>query len=702
MTLRIDGGYARSTNGNSGAQRASADTIERWRADEQRAAARNTPPRTTPTATGTAPRTAREAVQAIQAIPLPRTDDLNGLSSVVAGAMTTERIRAYNDRRLEAAQEALEVLRPDRSDFAGLNPATANAEYNDAVAAFNADPYVAELLRIEIEAGSQRDTLPAYLRRPEATVGVQGLTVPELRDALAVLGVTLPDNATPDEVAAGFELLASVPQSLMGALINPGMQVRFTTPVAGVGTPGFIPVGAGANLVVEGEVSLSDPQVGIGFAQTQRLDLTLELRGEASAGTQTTTQRSLYVWGSRLERLMLGSDRIREMVQSSPLLRNAVRGLPVGLSVSDYAGSRLSYQAVVTPEQAARIDQGHLSAAPNPFDPLAMPTGTSLMFTGQSLRGSTFEASWKLLRVGTDHTALEGLGFGVRRREGQLVEVFAGPVSGVENELFLGFGRGNFNAGLSVGTSHESQRLQVALIDLSTEEGRAAYQGFVTSGRVPDWNPPGVLRAGEQGVYNSEHESWIGVNAGPLSVGLGGTNSTTDIVETRWQDGSIEQTSTYMLWGVTSEVRFPRDAQGNPVEDQTDWRLMVPGTSSALAGYVHAAFHLGHPQREYDGAQHVQYTFTSDELMALRRRARDYVRTAYGEYGVERMQAIENDPFLGSDTDPVMSMAVAATPEEVFRAIERSPASAGAALLAMALEQQQSMPGRIEIRDAGD
>jgi hypothetical protein len=695
MRIESDGGGGGgSTHSSSGTQHVNTDQFSRWDVDERRAY-RPAPAR--------APaQTSQQAVQAIHDTPLPRSDDLNGLSGAVASAVYQDRVQDFNDHRRDAAQQALDELRPDRSDYAGLNGATANAEYQDALALFNADPYVDELQRIEVEATGERDSVPAYMRTPEPTVNVTGMAVPQMRGALAALGVDLPENATPAQVAAGFELLASVPQTLMGAVINPGMQVSFTTPVAGLGTPGFIPVGASANVVVEGEVTLSDPQVGIGFAQTQRLEMAVELRGETSAGTQTTTQRRLYVWASRLERLVQGSDEIRRMVESSPLLKNAVQALPISLSASEYVGGRLTYDAVVTPEQADRIDKGDLTATPNPLNPLDMPTGTSVMITGQDLTGNTLEFGYKLMRIGSDHTELEGMGFGVRRGEGDLVEVFSGPVSSVENELFLGLGRGSFSAGVTLGTSYESQQLSVARIDLSTEEGRAAYQGFITSGQVPDWNPPGVLRAGDQDVYSSESEAYLGVNAGPLSVGVGGTNSEFNITETTWQDGSVEQTTTNTIWGATSEVSFPRDAQGAPVDAQTTWRLLVPNSHPALASYLNSAYHPDQAQREFDGEQHVQYTFSTEQLMSLRSMARDYVLKRDGDGGAEQMALIESGEVFAWWSDRAMGLATAKTPEEIFEVIESRPEEAAGDLMIMAYDMGAPVPGTIEFRDAGD
>ena len=70
-----------------------------------------------------------------------------------------------------------------------------------------------------------------------------------------------------------------------------------------------------------------------------------------------------------------------------------------------------------------------------------MPTGSSVLMRGQSLQGSAFEANWKAFTIGSEHTELSGLGFSVTRQEGSIVQVAAGPVETVENDLFLGIGR---------------------------------------------------------------------------------------------------------------------------------------------------------------------------------------------------------------------------------------------------------------------
>ncbi len=658
-------------------------------------------------ASGQTPATAtpsQAAVESIRARPLPRSDDLQSLAGSVGGAVFTSRVETFNDGRAQEARDALDRLAPSRDDYSGLNPATARAEYNDALATFNADPYVRELRRIESEASTARSSLPSYLVDSQRTVDARAMPEGDLRASLGALGVTLPSRPTTAQLEAGRELLGSIPQDLIGPMINQGMQVTFTTPVAGVGTPSILPARAGAGLIVEGETRLTDPVVGPGFAETQVLEMSLELRGQTNVSAGGTTQRTIYRWATRLEELVAGSSEIRDMVQSSPLLRNAVRGFPISFDYASYSGTRLSYEAVVTPQMGERIADGDLGAAPNPLDPLSMPAGTSLLLRGQNLVGSEFEAGYKLLNVSGSHNELEGMGFGVRRGEGDIVEIVSGPVSTIENDFMLGLGRGPVRAGVGADRSFESRDLRVAQLDLSTDEGQAAYQAFISSGRIPSWNPPGVLASGEQTVVDIEHVAYAGIELGPLSARLEGPSSQYEVVETSWQDGRVEQTTTYRLGDVTSEVSFPRDSGGRPLSDQTTWRLMVPNTHPALASYLNDAFSAGDASVQYDGEQHVQYTFTSRELLELRDQARASVKSLVDQGGVENgedyLAALDAGRISVLPGDRTLDIARAKTAEEVFLALESHPDFVPEDLLALSLDTQQPVPGRLEVRDA--
>lgn len=654
--------------------------------------------------------TPQQAVQAIHALPLPDNSDLGGgMPSYVYDSVYGPRVEAFNATRAEQAQAALDRFEPDHDSYfdSGLNGATASYEYQQAMSTYNNDPYVQELQRIADEATTQPGSVPAYLTGSDNTADTGTLSVQQMTDALGVLGVELPPNPTPEQVQAGYDILATAPDSVLGWAINPGSQVSFESSVAGAGTPGFIPLRANADISVIGEVELSDVQTGANFQQTQQFEMSVQMQGAVGGSFGRTPLNQLYGWAQRLNVLPQAAT---DLVNSSPILRNVVRGLPIPVSgnYEQFAGTRLTYEAVVTPEQGARLADGDLSATPNPLDPLSMPVGTSTLIRGQTLQGSSFEANYKLLHVNGESTSLEGQGFGVRRVDQNTFEVYSGPVDTVENEMFAGLGyRGLASVGLSVDRSLEQQSMSIARIDLRTEEGQAAYQSFMSSGQVPEWSPPGVSQSGTTEILDADHTARLGADIGGLSWGTELNSSALSIARTTWADGSVEQTNTYQVGdNHFSEVSFRTDASGNPVDGGTTYRVVLGNYDSSLASYLNDGYNrdLANPESSYgnfDGNQHVQLTFSESELLQLRDQAREFVLQVNGEYGQEKLDGFQNDSL--APFGMVENLAAADTPEEVYMIVSNDFYQFHMAgdLLGMSLQTGQALPGQITIRDAG-
>jgi hypothetical protein len=174
-----------------------------------------------------------------------------------------------------------------------------------------------------------------------------------------------------------------------------------------------------------------------------------------------TPLQKLYKWADRLGQL---PDAARQMVDGSPILRHVAKGLPGTGSYSEFEGGRLSYEAVVTPGQGALLADGDMAGPLNPLDPLSMPSGTSVLMRGQALEGTKFELNYKAFTIGGTTTALSGLGFGVTRGEGSIVEVYSGPVETVENNAFFGLGRqGALAVGVGSDLSMETRQMQIGV-----------------------------------------------------------------------------------------------------------------------------------------------------------------------------------------------------------------------------------------------
>lgn len=659
----------------------------------------DTTPEPLPTPTVDQAKTPAEAAQALQQLPVPDLGDLHGMPSDQRDVLYAQRVHVFNTTRAEAAQGALDRFEPQRSDFQGLglNGATADYEYQQARQAYDSNPYVAELERIVAEAQANPDSIPAYLTDTGATsADVRQFAPEQLRTALSALGVELPANPSPEQLAAGYDILGTVPDELLGTLINPGSQVSYTGAGA-IGTPNLTGPSLQYNVEAGVQVELGDVQTGVNFQQTQQFEMQVQVQGGTAFDVSRTPLQKLYKWADRLGQL---PDAARQMVDGSPILRHVAKGLPVTGSYSEFEGGRLNYEAVVTPEQGALLADGDMAGAPNPLDPLNMPSGTSVLMRGQALEGTTFELNYKAFTIGGTTTELSGLGFGVTRGEGSIVEVYSGPVETVENSAFFGLGRqGTLAVGIGSDLSMETREMQIARIDLSTAEGQAAYQAFISTGQVPSWSPPGVQQSGTTEVFSHEYASFIGLQVGGLEIG-GSSDANGTITQTTWADGTVEYSNTYTsVGGVTTEVRYQLDESGNPDYANATWTVVRANLDPTLANYLESAYDPSRANMFPENAQHTQQVFTTDELMALRDRARDYVVGLQGQEKLDNLDSGVETPWWSSQEE---ALAVADTPEAVF-AVLSNDFHGGAvieSLLGMTFDGN-TMPGQFRMIDAG-
>lgn len=651
--------------------------------------------------------TTAEAVEAIHAIDLPSSDDLpSGLGEPVRQAIYGGRVEAFNERRAAQAQAALDRLEPQRSDFDSLNGATASYEHSEAMTAFNNNPYTQQLRRIVEESTANPTQVPGYLLTADTpTTDATRLDITQVRTALGALGIDLPADASPSQVQAGYDILATAPDGILAWAINPGQQVSFQTPVAGVATLP-LPVRGGANITVVGQVEMSGVQTDMDFTQTQTFEMQVELQGTLTAAIGKTPLNRMYAWAERLDAF----PGARQMIEQSPLLRNIFKGLPIPISGSytEFAGSRVTYEAVVTPEQGARISDGDLAAVPNPLDPMSMPIGTGTLMRGQTLTGSHFEANYKLLHVTGTHVELEGQGFGVRRVDANTFEIVAGDVETVENALFVGLGyRGVAAIGLTADNSSETRDLSIARIDLRTEEGQAAYQAFMSSGQMPAWSPPGVLQTGTTQVYDAEHATRFGIEVGGFGWGTELNSSETNLVSTSWADGTTDYTNSVRMGdNHLAEWSWQTDASGVEIPGSARYGMMLSSYDPALASYMTDAYSSdplnSSSYGDFDGNQNVRLEFSEADLMQIQADAREaFLANDPQGFNQDLLDQIEAGTAASNDLQ--VQLALAQTPAEVYRLVGNDFFQQEVAVLfaVMYADLGRPAPGTLMVRDAG-
>ncbi len=533
----------------------------------------------------------------------------------------------------------------------------------------------------------------------------QLLTIEQARQLLGRVGVEVPGNMPPQAVFASLDgLLEGVPDRVVAAAVNTGAEVRFGAQ-AGITVPPMSPLNYAYNVSVEGRTRLSDVETGAGLQETQTFRASVQLQQDDRVALERTMLNRIYRLSEYADHLPAGMreplQQARDRIDANPALRTLARGAPVSFVHTESEGSRLTYEAVVSPELGQRLAAGDTTALPNPLDPLAMPVGSSVLVRGQDLRGSSTEVGYKFGIAGVSDTRLDGTGFGIRRLEGSTVEIYSGPMDAIENSAYLGLGRRDIaSVRLEVENSVEERRLSVARVDLATPEGQTAYRQFLESGRVPDAVAPGITQVGQSTELSIEQARRLGLYLGSASVAF--DNSVNQQVTVGNLGGRDEIRFNYSREGmVATESTYPLGSDGRPDVSQGQFRVVLPNVGPNEAGAMRAAFGGPLSPRGLDNTQPVELNFDSAQLMELRERSRSYL--AGRPNGAELLATIDAGRPLGIESrDPLVRMAGARDAQQVFGVMQNQPQDIPGVLSRLNLgippDQRRPLPGTLDIQ----
>src|SRR5690606_16596274 len=117
------------------------------------------------------------------------------------------------------------------------------------------------------------------------------------------------------------------------------------------------------------------------------------------------------------------------------------------------------------------------------------------------------------------------------------------------------------------------------------------------------------------------------------------------------------------------------------------------------AAHADAAYQASPTLQQLEGNQHVQMSFTSDELMAIRDMARDYVVEMQGQEKLDNLDAGIESPWWANSDE---ALAVAATPEEVVAVLsdDRHGGSVMEDIGRLAFHSGEPFPGDLRMQEA--
>lgn len=287
-----------------------------------------------------------------------------------------------------------------------------------------------------------------------------------------------------------------------------------------------------------------------------------------------------------------------------------------GLEVGHTEGIKGSYE-VSMPEQIAR---GTDLATVNPFDPDSMPTGTVIKLDGSHYSGNEFKATFRNIAAESKITNFEGSSLLVEKTGTDTVRVTTGPTEAIE--AYNGFGVDFEVAKVMLGRNDklDGATLKTAEFNLASADGRAAYNDYLATGKMPADNGNGVSDVATIEKVDFSSQTRLEAKLGPIKLGLDGAKNTGNSVVTTNADGTKSATTDLQYSDnvpMTLSQKF--DASGNEIlsEHRYSYTIKADDNIAQLLNAAQVGGRENAASGPVKGGDTVVLTYTEAEMGEL-------------------------------------------------------------------------------------
>lgn len=364
----------------------------------------------------------------------------------------------------------------------------------------------------------------------------------------------------------------------------------------------------------------------------------------------------------------------------------------VGFGANVTTGVRTTYELKMSDADFARYQNGELPT-PDPYNPSTMPVGSSVLTQSTEFQGTNFEASYNVLKGETGVEESESLSTLTEKTGENTVRVTIGPSEAIENSFQLGLDFGAASVHVGNTTSLENSSMKTAEFDLSTPEGQAAYNLFLTEGVMPSENGAGISGVATVERLDYESVTSVGGSLGPLTGSIDIASSETSIVKTTYGDGSYDLVTDAKLHA-GSPVHLEQHFNADGTEDLSQQKISMHFTGLGGDSEEQWAQAYGVDESDFDGDMDIEITMNADQAMDLRDQAQATIAAWEEQTGQEW------DPeFMTQDMKLIDELANAENPQDVAHALIGAyggPEWMGNAFATMNVYTGQTPPGSIQ------
>jgi hypothetical protein len=276
-----------------------------------------------------------------------------------------------------------------------------------------------------------------------------------------------------------------------------------------------------------------------------------------------------------------------------------------------------------------------------------------------------------------------------------VMRVYVGPTEAINSQLTVGGGvtAGPLRVGAQVGQEQEGRTntLQVAEFDMNTPEGRAAYDTFMSTGKLPEKSGQGS----RVGTITQYTESAVGGAGGVFEVDGSGVsvdaelwNNSANHTVTRWDDGTtvVQMDGNFFDEEGRYTKTFPPG--GEPTTEIAYGDRMNRSDASVFNALWTTGINAAQPST-IESDHYVQVTMSESEALQLRDWAREYM-------------AAYPDTMATGDGSLLQALSQAETPEEVMFALYTNPPTENmfTQLQLLSMFKDAPLPGSVQVQPA--
>lgn len=295
-------------------------------------------------------------------------------------------------------------------------------------------------------------------------------------------------------------------------------------------------------------------------------------------------------------------------------------------------------------EYTVTVPKGTDPLSIDPNDSATWPPGTTVQIDSSDTSAQGMGIKYGALGLDSKVSSSDGTSQIIAKNPDGKVSVMTGPTNSITNSATLSLGLDEIKASIGASKSLTDAKLHSATFDLNTPQGQAAINEYMSTGKIPSNDGPGVTNVATIGKVTFTSGSEAGIKLGPLELGGKAEDYTSSIVSTTYGDGHSDQLVNVHRPGSPDMVMTTKfDHAGNPVPGSGNYSYQMNNISDFDAQILNTKSYSGINGGGFKSGDNITVNLTAQQLATFQ----DTAKAAHQDI----IQGSGDSTVLGTSSD---------------------------------------------------